>query len=106
MGILLLDEEAGDLGLGQQCVEGDHVAGEVERGEEGLERADLVRLGRHLLLGEDDAVHAQGGHEVDSGAIRAERSTQGLSVHGDLDKLLFRPGAGFFLAGRSARSRR
>ncbi|WP_435173468.1 hypothetical protein [Actinacidiphila sp. bgisy145] len=42
--MLVLDQEAGVIGLRVQRVEGDHGVGEIERREQGLEDGDLVGL--------------------------------------------------------------
>jgi hypothetical protein len=53
VGLLVLDEETGVLGLRVQRVEGDDRASEVEWGEQGFEGGDLVGRVADLALGDD-----------------------------------------------------
>lgn len=81
--VLVLDQEAGVVVLGQHRVEGDHGVGQVERVEQGLERGDLVALGVDLSLGDDGAGAVQGsGQQVHSTSVAGARAAEGLAVHG------------------------
>jgi hypothetical protein len=82
VGLLVLDEETGVLGLRVQRVEGDDRASEVEWGEQGFEGGDLVGRVADLALGDDLAVRGHGGEEVDLGVVWSPGTADGLAVGG------------------------
>lgn len=91
VGLLVLDQEPGVLGLRVQRVEGDHRAGQVERSEEGLEGGDFVGFLADLALGDDLAACGHRGEEVDLGAVLSAGAADGLAVDGQrTERLLVR----------------
>lgn len=100
--LLGLDEEAGQAGLGEQCVEGDHVAFQVERGEEGLERGDFrwFSSGLHAARGRPRPFAGRRGDGP--GCRRGGPRHAAFAVHSHLDRplllrlVLLRPLLGAF----------
>ena len=83
---------AGVFVLGVQGVGGDHRVGEVESGQQGCERGDLVAVGFDLPLSHYGlGVVAGGGQQVHCG-VGGAAAAQGLAVHGQAGEL--GPGAG------------
>ncbi|MER7505604.1 hypothetical protein AB0L05_40630 [Nonomuraea pusilla] len=75
------------LVLGVQRVGDDHGAGQIEAGQQGQERGDLVALCRDLPLGGDGlGVVAQGGQQADSTVGGRSAAEQHPAVHRQTDE--------------------
>jgi hypothetical protein len=83
VGLLAGHQELGGGGVGVQCVGGDHHVGKVQVGQQGLEGGHLATRAVDVALGEDGAggvVHR--GEQVDSAAV-AVGAAQRLAVDRD-----------------------
>jgi hypothetical protein len=82
IGVLDLAQEGRVGALGVQRIGRDHPAVQVQRGEQRLERRDLVALGRDLLLCQHDPVMRDRGQQVRCPVLAgAAGAAHGLAIH-------------------------